>query len=578
MIWGNDWTVLIIIVGLALVCWLIMFTWKFVLIHLLTHLARKAGSHVLRAIVSRLSGNAPAAGPGTKLASLYIQDVSKELARQLLPGRTQPAAPVTYGSARWASEQELDAAAKRKPNELVLGETAHGQIVSLSQNQQEQHVLVIGPTGQGKSSNIIIPGLLREYGQRSAFVIDPKSELHRLTAGAVARHLQVLRFAPTDPGASHTYNPLAYIRSMDDAQDVARAWLDNTGRNQANPFFDRNAEGIITAIVLHITQTEPNAQFSRIADYVTMSYGKLSAILDKSASHTAQAIAGPLLGALAAHQNLISGLMADLAGRFTILLNPTIRAVTSSNTLDFERMANYPQALYLNIPASQALRLKPLSALFLMQMFGTWIRSAEQSATGQLARPIACYLDEFCNAGRIPHFEEYITMLRSMRVSLLLAIQNFAQLDYVYGEDVRPTIQTNATTHIILPGCGQDETDYYSARIGDATVQAQSTGRSFTPALGIIDILSGKNRSTSEQRRRLITPDEIRTMAGQLLIISGAAAPMQVTPLPYYQDAQLKALANLPTPAIQPAANHTPTKPQQIVQSAGNTGPQSLLP
>ncbi|WP_220197554.1 TraM recognition domain-containing protein [Ktedonospora formicarum] len=47
--------------------------------------------------------------------------------------------------------------------------------------------------------------------------------------------------------------------------------------------------------------------------------------------------------------------------------------------------------------------------------------------------------------------------LRTCRVALIHAAQNFAQLDDIYGRARHPTIVTNANTHIVLLGTGQEE-------------------------------------------------------------------------------------------------------------------------
>ncbi|MBO0780853.1 MAG: TraM recognition domain-containing protein [Ktedonobacteraceae bacterium] len=47
--------------------------------------------------------------------------------------------------------------------------------------------------------------------------------------------------------------------------------------------------------------------------------------------------------------------------------------------------------------------------------------------------------------------------LRTRRVALIHAVQNFAQLDDIYGRARHPTIVMNANTHIVLLGTGQEE-------------------------------------------------------------------------------------------------------------------------
>jgi type IV secretory pathway TraG/TraD family ATPase VirD4 len=155
-----------------------------------------------------------------------------------------------HGSARLANPGEMNAY-RYVPGSLVLGyEQRSRQLLALDQRKQEEHILVVGPTGRGKTTAIILPGLLTETGQRSLFAIDPKHELYQKSAGALTRYYQVWCFAPME-SISHHYNPLVHVHSMEDAQDLARAWIENTGQNTKTPFFERNVELIITAAVLH---------------------------------------------------------------------------------------------------------------------------------------------------------------------------------------------------------------------------------------------------------------------------------------------------------------------------------------
>ena len=73
-----------------------------------------------------------------------------------------------------------------------------------------------------------------------------------------------------------------------------------------------------------------------------------------------------------------------------------------------------------------------------------------------------CYLDEFTNLGYIPGFGGYISTARSSGVAMLLAIQSFSQLDDRYGKAIKENILANTVNHLLLPGAGLEETQYYS--------------------------------------------------------------------------------------------------------------------
>jgi type IV secretion system protein VirD4 len=476
-------------------------------------------------------------------------------------------ASAAHGTAHWASEQEarpffaLKGKRARQESQLPLG-YYKGHALTLKEKQLEEHVLLVGPSGKGKTAGIITPGILSEQGRRSLVIIDPKQELVRLTAGAVAQHMQVWLFAPTRPERSQQYNPLAFIHTMEDAEDFAACWVSNTGRS-SDPFWDRNTELLITATVLHLRKAAPDAPFSALADLLTgTSFEAMDTLLSHSPSLEVRRIAETFLKNLKLNEKTAGGVFTDVAGRFFRMQNPTLRAVSSSNDLNFHAMIEQPTAVYLSIPSSAAERLQPLTACLLMQMFTAFVDHAERSPGGRLPRGVTCYLDEFANAGRIPNMAQRITMLRSTRVALIMAIQNYSQLTALYGEEQKQTILSNATTHIVLPGSGQEEVEFYSKRIGSATTIGQTINRNAQAREGDV------NQGQQEIGRKLVMPEELRTMKrGQLLLLSDTISPLKVRNIPYYQS-KLARRANLPfllPGVIQPATAPVATEPETLL-------------
>ncbi|GCE09521.1 VirD4-like conjugal transfer protein, CD1115 family [Dictyobacter aurantiacus] len=459
----------------------------------------------------------------------------------LFPWRTMKLrASTVHGSAHWANLKDARILLKDRgkkaamQSQIPLG-MYKGQQLVLKEKQIEEHVLIVGPSGKGKTAGIIAPGILSERGNRSLVIIDPKQELVRLTAGAVSQSMQIWLFAPTQPEHSHHYNPLTHISSMEEAEEFATCWVSNTGRS-SDPFWDRNTELLITAVVLHLRDTEPNASFSRLADILTgSSFADIEALFEASPSVRAKKTAAAFLKNLKLNEKTAGGVMTDIAGRFFRLQNPKLAAVTATNDIDFNAMIEQPTAFYLSIPASAAERLQPLTACLLMQMFTAFVNRAEKEPQGQLPRGITCYLDEFANAGKIPQMAQKISMLRSTKVGLILAIQNYAQLDALYGSESKETILSNTTTHIVLPGTGQDEAEFYSRRIGTTTVIGQSMNKNAQQQS------ESWSQGQQEIGRRLIMPEEIRTMKkGEMLLLTDTIAPIKFRNIPYYQSQLIK--------------------------------------
>src|SRR5450755_191854 len=462
-----------------------------------------------------------------------------------LPKRT-----TTYGSSHhatwreaWPYRQKRQLRA-RKPrrrttphviipaSRFVIG-TYRWQTIALTKKQQEEHILATCPNDAAESTEIYIPNLLREYGSRSLFIADLKNELFSVTAGAVARFHQVWLFAPTRPNESHGYNPLSHIRSAADANLFARCWVKNTGESK-EPYWANNAQLLLTAAVLHLRTAEPDAPFSRLNELLTqVSFKDLEALLSTSPSLQARKKAETFLENMKQNERLIGSIMTDIGNRFQVFDSEGVAEVTATNEIDFELMIDVPTALYLSIPRSETDLHQPVLACFTMQMFQAWERR------GVLPRGIACYLDEFANLGHIPRFESFISTARYLHVALILAVQSASQLNAVYGNDAAKTIKNNANTHIVFPGVGLEETKYYSERIGETTVHAESTTER--------DGASGPSTTRSETRRPLMTPDEIRRMPKRtVLVIPSSSAPMQVRTTPFFEDRRLAQLANIP--------------------------------
>ncbi len=446
---------------------------------------------------------------------------------------------------------------------FVLG-TAGGREVSLSEEQQEANVFLVGPTGAGKTARIITPNLLREQGSRSLVIPDVKGELLRLTAGGVAQQHEVWVFDPQHPGRSEGYNPLAFIRGIEDAQEFARCWVANTGHSPEE-YWSKVARHLLTWTMMHLHVAEPQAPFSRVADILCgLPYESLKRVLTTTPATSIREKVRAWFDDLERNPRLIGSTMTEAATRFEALDGENVQAVTAHNQIDFRAMAERAVALYLELPRRYAERYQPLIACFVQQMFATWEELAEQAPDGRLPRRILCYLDEFTDLGVIPNISGYISTARHTGVGMLIAVQSFAQIDEKYSKAVRESILTNSQTHLLLPGAGLEETEYYSRRIGNTTVRSDSHHRQGSG-------LDARDSWTQgETGRRLRTPDELRTMAeDEMLMLHAKTAPLLVQTRPYYQDRIVKRRVGLPfhrvrvyeqaaPPAAPPAPAHSP--------------------
>ncbi|GCE19554.1 type IV secretory system conjugative DNA transfer family protein [Dictyobacter kobayashii] len=318
-----------------------------------------------------------------------------------------------------------------------------------------------------------------------------------------------------------------------------------------------------------------------------MKFDEIQTLFQRSPSTIAKDVAKAFFENLQKNERLAGSIMVEMSTRFFRFKNPTIQEITRSDDFDFTCMVDEPTALFLSIPEDEAQRLEPLSACFIMQMMSAMVRRATHSKNRKLPRDFVFYLDEFCNAGIIPRFTKYISTVRSRGIAFILAVQDFGQLRQIYGDNGRDTILANCMTHIVFPGCGLQETRYYSEKLGKTTVQTIShSNRGDSRWLSS----SAQTFTQGETHRDLMTADELMTMQdGTLLVCVNGYHPLLVQNKPYYQDKHLLTAIHAgftppaarvtvtPEPRMPPPAMGLPA-PQRTPRQPSHTPPKPKTP
>lgn len=105
--------------------------------------------------------------------------------------------------------------------------------------------------------------------------------------------------------------------------------------------------------------------------------------------------------------------------------------------------------------------------------------------------------------GKIPEFPQKISTCRKYNISTTIVLQSIAQIKMLYKDDYE-TIIGNCDTAICLGTNEQTTADYFSKKLGKATI----TSKSKSTQVG----KSGGSMSFNQTGRELMTPDEIMTM------------------------------------------------------------------
>ena len=380
------------------------------------------------------------------------------------------------------------------------------------------NVLVVGGSGSGKSASYSIPNACQLLG--SYVFTDPKGELYDKTAGFLRSHgydIKVLNLV--NPENSDSYNPLMHIQNNIDVDIIAHTIVKGQegGSNSSDPFWDDNAETLLKALIYYLLTVAKDEEknLASCAELVRAASNKngtsLLGDLISELPPDNQAVTNYKSIELASDKTY-SSILSTLQSKLSKFDSVEIANVTSTNTINFEEIANRKTALYV-ISSDTHTAYNFLLTIFFSQLIQQLYDIADKNG-GRLKVPLYFILDEFANIGQIPDFDKKISTSRSRGISFSVILQNLDQLEAVYEKSYE-TIMGNCDTHVFLGSNSFKTVEYFSKQLGEKTIirdtRSTNRGRNY----------STQGYSTSDQimGRALMTPDELRRMDNDLCII-----------------------------------------------------------
>lgn len=280
----------------------------------------------------------------------------------------------TYGSARWATREEMAKAGLLGPDGVVLGK----HLNSYLRHDGPEHVLCFAPTRSGKGVGLVVPTLLTWPG--SCVVHDIKGENWTLTAGWRQRFGRVALFDPTNP-ASSAYNPLLEVRrgpsEVRDVQNIADILVDPEGALERRNHWEKTSHSLLVGAILHVLYAERDKTLAGVAAFLSDPRRTIETTLEamRVTPHLGEAGVHPVVASAAREllnksDNERSGVLSTAMSFLGLYRDPVAAEVT--RRCDW-RIADLvegaaPMTLYLVVPPSDISRTKPLIRLLLNQI------------------------------------------------------------------------------------------------------------------------------------------------------------------------------------------------------------------
>lgn len=459
-----------------------------------------------------------------------------------------------HGAARFANTAEIRKAGLLDPkgglDKTILVGKKNGRYLTYG---GYQFVILAAPTRSGKGVGIVIPNCLNFSD--SLVVLDIKGENFDITSGFRAKHGQkVYLFAPFDEnGVTHRYNPLEYI-SDDPAQRLSDIDAIGTalysGGTQNDKFWSENAKDLFRGLCLFVLERndlpksfgeilrQASGKGKPLKEYI---YEELKKAQDEGRPFS-NACIDCLNRVLSNSENTLAGIVATFGTPLLIFQNPRVDLATSANDFDLREVRRERMSIYFKVPPNKLKEGSVLVNLFFDQLLNLNTRVLP-SQDKTLKHQCLVLLDEMTSIGRVAMIAQAVSYMAGYNMRLLTIIQNKSQLEDAYGKAGALTLLSNHALMVMYAPSPtvQSDAQEYSEMLGYETVKSRSRTAS----------MNSSSTSTSDQRRALMLPQEIRELGQTREIVSlENCKPILCDKIRYYEDPDFTSRANLSPPTI----------------------------
>jgi len=378
----------------------------------------------------------------------------------------------TEGYSKWASEKDIktDKGIVRvcpKDKEITAaGIPIINKGDEMWVDNGEYHNLIIGSTGSGKTECVVKPlvNILSKKGE-SMVITDPKGEIYAYCGEYLKSqgyNIVILNFR--DPEKGNSWNPLTlpyqYYKSgnrdkgIELLEDVSLNILYDKKSNQ-DPFWEKSAADYFSglALGLFIDGKEKEVNLNSINYMATMGEerrGTTPYIKEyfnlKGEESSAYIFASNTINAPNETKGSILSTFRQKIRQFST--KESLSEMLSYSDFDMRSIGSKKTAVFMIIHDEKK-TYHGLMTIFIKQCYETLIDCAQENG-GKLEYRTNFILDEFANMPPLNDVDSMVTAARSRDIRFTFIIQNFAQLNDVYGEEVAQVIKGNCGNLVYL--------------------------------------------------------------------------------------------------------------------------------
>lgn len=444
------------------------------------------------------------------------------------------------------------------PDHMILGVEDAGLYLGLERKygkgyyvgkkpEDDGNVLAVGINGSGKS-HVLAKSVIETWG--APFVaLDVKGELSAhymrlLRDGRVKR--KYIIFDPLIGEVS--YEPFDLLKRdetnlVQDIREIVYAIIPMP-LNDPNSYWITMARDLLSAVLIYGYSNDMGFIETTIMATCN-SVPQLCHLIRKSDNSLAKAFINNITGLKDEQQASIGTDMMQHLMVFATdqCIQDALSNDQKKNAFSWEDISTENDApnVFLQLSQDRLEQWGGVVRLMLTQLIRTLERRPEKHTNGsKRLSPLLVLLDEFPLLGKMDVITNALTTLRSKKVTFYLMLQSMAQLDAVYGRDIRKIIVDNCQYKALLNITEPDSQEYFSRLIGSVPLGRRSISHNFDP----ITDYSTYGRQIQEFREPLILPHEFATNRDILLhtpygLLSTIKLPVSETHLHVYDHERI---------------------------------------
>ena len=415
------------------------------------------------------------------------------------------------GYSKWASDKDIkseDSVVRVDP----LSDNLDAAGIPLINNGKEiwvdngeYHNLVIGSTGSGKTQTIVKPmvNLLAKKGE-SMIITDPKGEIYKYSASYLKErgyNIIVLNFR--EPQRGNSWNPLTLPykyytggnqdKAIELLNDVALNILYDPSNKSESDFWEKSAADYFSGLALGLMEDAKEREvnlnsinyMSAVGEerYATSNYIKEYFGL-KGEKSTPYIFATSTINA---PNDTKGGLLATFRQKIrNFSTGEALSEMLSYSDFDMRKIGEGKTAIFMIIHDEKK-TYHSLMTIFIKQCYETLIDVAQENG-GKLPIRTNFILDEFANMPPLKDVDAMVSAARSRDIRFTFIIQNFAQLNDVYGDNVAEIIKGNCGNLVYLISTEMKALEEISKMCGEVKVTDDKDKNATRPLISITDL------------------------------------------------------------------------------------------